>query len=59
MFSNVQFLTMEDNSFTALKKEQKKNKKSFYTWEHPVLYSKFEEQPPNSHPLTHFTKFCQ
>lgn len=49
MFSYVQFLTMEENSFAVV--NEKKPRKSFYIRERPVLHSNLEHPlPPNSHP---------
>ena len=56
MLSNVRFLTMEEKSFAAANAKKKKNhRKSFYSRERPVLYSKFEHPPSPKFPPTHFT----
>ena len=44
MFSNVQFLTMEKNSFVVI--NEKKPRKTVYIRERPVLHSNLEHPPP-------------
>ena len=44
MFSYVQFLTMEENSFAVV--NEKKPRKSFYIRERPALHSNLERPLP-------------
>ena len=49
MFSNVQFLTMEENSFTVV--NVNKNTENYFLPENPLFYTQsLNTLPPNPHP---------